>query len=187
MFDVKTFDLAKFISGCTQETRFVDVCKDRALLARLDYVRSKLREDTPKTTYVGGTSLEKEFKALQDKLKDSWLRVEISAPSIHKYTAFVRAFCEENGIDYDNIVAQGEGIPEEYAEEYAAAFLLDAMVFPKLSSREQVRQFLDAIGSVQERSLLTTAEEAVSTSLASLGPDSVFWRMPSPAQNGEES
>lgn len=184
--DSKTFDLAKFISGCTQETRYVDICQDRKLLAEIDYVRTKLK-DTKPSKYMGGNGLEKEFKQLTDQLKDAWLRVEIVAPSIHKYTAFVKAFCEENGIDYENTVAQGEGIPEEYGEEYAAAFLLDAMAFPKLNSRDEVKTFLTAIGSVQARSLLTAGEEAVSTSLASLGPDSVFWRIPSPAQKTEES
>ncbi|KMY23319.1 hypothetical protein ACU19_04935 [Actinobaculum suis] len=184
--DPKTFDLAAFIAGASQETRFVDVCQDRRLLAEIDYLRQKVEQSGKKSTTLAGSEDERELRKLTEKAASKWVRCEITAPNRELYIAAIREYCDEAGLDADEVMGGG-GIPPEKYLDYGAAMLSRFMTYPRLPAREDMTRFLEAIGDIQATKLVGEFESATATSLASLGPDSPFWRVPSHNQDGPES
>ncbi|WP_058120546.1 hypothetical protein [Actinobaculum massiliense] len=189
MPDPKTFNLAAFIAGATEETRYIDICQDRKLLAKIDHLRKTVQEKIDTGTLnqtMAGDPDERELRKLINQAKNTWLTVEITAPNQDKYRETVTDFCKANDLDPEKVL-NGQGIPNEHFTNYAAFMLSHYMTHPNLPNPTDVTKFLTAIGTIQTTHLIQEFETAVATSLASLGPDAPFWRIPSPNHDGPES
>lgn len=188
------FDLDAFIAGATPETRYVDVYPDQKLMGRTRQVKQKLIKaindaellDPPSTMGLGDKTevdvLRAEYEALLSQCETQVLTVEVQGLGKERREELTQDFLAKKQIKKAKLKNNAD-----LQLQLDKWVMPHAIVYPKLTSYEEVERFANAIGDVQWQLVMNGFAECIltRTSMEDLSPD--FLHKSSSEDDGDDS